>query len=341
MLSSGPVSLPMNRPIAAVWESETVLETGGQRGRLAVIGSVDIFGDDWLDKEENSKLSDMIFAWLLNEAEFDMASDRQDSEISEYAPVPHIESFSQNIKPCLQGMDELPRDFTRMFDTMQFRFDTDLIPQTLKLYETLGVPHESLTLIPPQFECPLPKLPPATFPPAVREPAPPALDQFDLDEHFAKEGLRLAQLTNKCTNGVEDMEYFIAEAGEILGIMGQLPFGARSAKHILFHIFKQIVDFKKQDGGKADEAVLEYGNVGGALTQAFEYDGVSTGTEVQATPMPIHIARVGLAPMRIDATASKLSALDPSLGFGGPAIGENKHPNQSSTSYTDSKSDYK
>ncbi len=28
---------------------------------------------------------------------------------------------------------------------------------------------------------------PATFPPAMREPPPPALDQFDLDEHFAKE----------------------------------------------------------------------------------------------------------------------------------------------------------
>ena len=45
-----------------------------------------------------------------------------------------------------------------------------------------------------QFECPLPKLSPATFPPAMREPPPPALDQFDLDEHFAKEGLRLAQV---------------------------------------------------------------------------------------------------------------------------------------------------
>ena len=27
-------------------------------------------------------------------------------------------------------------------------------------------------------------------------------------------GLRLAQLTNKCTSGEEDLEYFIAESGE-------------------------------------------------------------------------------------------------------------------------------
>jgi len=338
MLSSGPVSFPMNRPVASIWEAETVQAAGGQRGRLALLGSVDIFGDDWLDKEENSKLSDMIFAWLLGETDFDMAAGRQDAEIAEYAPVPHIESLSQSIKPCLQGMDELPRDFTKMFDTGLFRFDTDLIPQTLQLYETLGVPHETLTLIPPQFEAPLPKLLPATFPPAMREPAPPALDQFDLDEHFAKEGRRLAQLTNKCADGVEDLEYYVAESGEILGVMGQLPFGARSAKHILFHIFKQIVDFKKRDGGKSSEPLVDYGHDGGAFAPAFEYDGEG-GTEVDAMPVPIHIARVDLAPMRLDATSAKLSALDPALGFGGPAIGENKNPN--AATYTDSKADFK
>jgi intraflagellar transport protein 52 len=326
MLSSGPVSFPMNRPIASVWESETIQETGGQRGRMVLMGSVEIFGDDWLDKEENNKLSDMVFAWLLNEVDFDMASDRTDVEINEPTTVPHVESLSQNIKPCLQGMEELPRDFTKMFDTTMFRFDVDLIPQTLRLYETLGVPHETLTLIPPQFEAPLPKLCPATFPPAMREPPAPALDQFDLDEHFAKEGLRLAQLTNKCTNGEEDLEYYIAESGEILGVMEQLPFGHRSAKHILFHIFRQVVDFKKADGGKSSD--LDYNNEPG-FAAAFEYTGEESGThEVEATPMPIHVAhvaRVDLAPMALDG-GKKLTALDPSMGFGGPAIGlENGH----------------
>lgn len=329
LLSSGPVSFPMNRPIASIWESETVTESGGQRGRCAIIGSVDIFGDDWLDKEDNNKLSDLIFAWLLNEADFDMTGDRQDGEIADYTPIPHIESLSQSIKPCLQGMDELPQDFTKMFDTTMFRFDTDLIPQILRLYTTLGVPHETLTLIPPQFECPLPKLLPATFPPAMREPPPPALDQFDLDEHFAKEGLRLAQLTNKCTNGEEDLEYYIAESGEILGVMDQLQFGERSAKHILYHIFKQIVDFKKQDGGKAGESINDHNfgqeMNGGGFTSAYEYNGEpgnnNDANTVEATPVPIHIAHVDLAPMKLEAVGrSSLAALDPSLGFGGPAI---------------------
>ena len=40
--------------------------------------------------------------------------------------------------------------------------------------------------------------------------------------------------------------------GEILSVMQELPFGERSAKHILFHIFKQIVNYKKQDSSKGE-----------------------------------------------------------------------------------------
>jgi intraflagellar transport protein 52 len=329
ILSSGPVSFPMNRPIAAMWESETVGGDMNQRGRLLVLGSAEIFGDDWLDKEENSKVCDMLFSWLLNEAEFEMSSDRQDSELSDYHPVPHIESISTSIKPCLQDLDELPRDFTRLFDTVMMKFDTNLIPETLKCYNALGVPHEPLTLIPPQFECPLPKLNPATFPPAMREPMAPALDQFDLDEHFAKEDLRLAQLTNKCANGEDDLEYYIAESGEILGVMADLPFGHRSAKHILYHIFKQIVDFKKADGGKSslneiDSNMMDINQFGEAnITTAYEYDGDNRG-EVEATPVPIHIAHVDLAPMKMAGMGKvgNLAALDPNMRIGGRDIVE-------------------
>ena len=41
-------------------------------------------------------------------------------------------------------------------------------------------------------------------------------------------------------------------SGEILSVMQELPFGERSAKHILFHIFKQIVNYKKQDSSKGE-----------------------------------------------------------------------------------------
>lgn len=308
LISSGPTSYPMNRPVGAVWESETVAGVGGQRGRMIVLGSVDIFGDEWLDKEENAKLSDLLFSWLLSDLEVDMTSDRHDAELWDYTRVPHIESLAQNIKPCLQGMDELPKDFTKLFDNSMFSFDSNLIPQAVKLYDVLGVPHGALTLIPPQFECPLPQLAPAVFPPAMREAPPPALDQFDLDEHFAKESLRLAQLTNKCTNGADDLDYYIAESGDILGITGELPFGERSPKHILFHIFKQIVDFKKSDGGKSyDEP-------------APTFQDYSNEDPVMATAVAVaHISHVDLAPMKNSGRA--LQALDPGYSMsGGPAL---------------------
>lgn len=272
LLSSGNISYPMNRPIAGFWEAETIMTGCKQRGRLVVIGSVEIFSDEWIDKEENMKLCDVLFAWLLNEIEIDMTSDRQDSDLNEYSPIPNIEALSQLIKPCLQGMEELPKDFTNLFDFNMFKFDVDIIPHVIKTYSVLNVPHEVLTLIPPQFECPLPKLVTATFPPSMRDPPPPALDQFDLDDHFANEDIRLAQLTNKCTQGShhvylgilistnmvllvalgeEDLEYYISESGEILGITQTLPFGERSAKHILFNIMKQVIGYKMSDGGSS------------------------------------------------------------------------------------------
>jgi intraflagellar transport protein 52 len=334
LLSSGAISYPMNRPIAAMWESETVNNAGARRGRMIVLGSVEIFSDDWIDKDDNSKLCDILMAWLLGEAELDMTSDRTDSDISDYRSVPNIESLSSLLKPCLQGMDELPRDFTKLFDMGMFKFDMDLVPQAVLLYETLGVPHVPLTLIPPQFECPLPKFVIATFPPAMREPLPPALDQFDLDEHFAKEGLRLAQLTNKCTSGEEDLEYYIAESGEILGVVQSLPFGERSAKHILFHIFKQIVDFKKQDFGKDSNTGMivanypgeEYSNYnsqnaysndnnnyefnqGGGSGNAGSTNPSATNNYQQIT----HLAHVDLAPMKIDMKNTKLMVKSISL----------------------------
>lgn len=103
--------------------------------------------------------------------------------------------------------------------------------------------HERLSLIPPQFEVPLPPLEPAVFPPTLREPPPPALDQFDLDEHFASERLRLAQLTNKCTD--EDADYFVRESGNILGVTDALPEDKRGAKNVLEFLMRRLVNYKK------------------------------------------------------------------------------------------------
>lgn len=89
--------------------------------------------------------------------------------------------------PSWQECDEIPRDWTTLLDDTLFKFDTSLLPEAVSLYAKYGVKKAPLTLIPPQFETPLPPLQPAVFPPSIREPPPPVLELFDLDEQFASE----------------------------------------------------------------------------------------------------------------------------------------------------------
>ena len=151
----------------------------------------------------------------------------------------------------MQEGEPLPHDFTHLFNDELFKFDTSKIPEAVNLYDTLNVKHEPLTLIPPQFECPLPPLQPAVFLPHIREAPPPALDQFDLDEHFADDNLRLAQLTNKCA-GDDDLEYYVKEAGEIMGVMGKIK-GEKSARAVLDFVFSELVRFKMLNQDSAQQ----------------------------------------------------------------------------------------
>ena len=170
--------------------------------------------------------------------------DADDPEVTDYQVVPDTASLCERLRGCLEQSDEVSKDFTSLFDANLYKLNTSLVPEAVKLYKRLEVPHEPLSLIPPQFEQPLPPMLPAVFPPSLREPPPPALDLFDLDEQFASEKVRLAHLTNKC--GDDDLEYYIREAGEILGVKQQLkPEAHSNARHVLSHVFKQIVAWKK------------------------------------------------------------------------------------------------
>ena len=259
VLSSGYISFPLNRPVAAMYSSKT------GNGRLCVIGSTHIFEDKWLDKEDNAKLSDVIFRWLARDPEVNLRQiDADDPEISDYHHLPDTEKLADRLRCGLEETEPLPRDFQEMFDDGLFKFDTNLIPDAVKLYETMKVKHEPLRLIPPQFETPLPNLSPAVFPPNLREPALPALDLFDLDEHFAGERVQLAQITNKCPSD-DDLAYFIRECGSILGVSNAVAELQRQpdrphrehmdekqrddydAKSVLEHVFAQIVKFKRSE----------------------------------------------------------------------------------------------
>ena len=74
-----------------------------------------------------------------------------------------------------------------MFDNELFKYDLDHVPEVIKLYQQVGVKHEPLILIQPQFETPMLGLVPAVFPPILKELPPPSLELFDLDDEFASE----------------------------------------------------------------------------------------------------------------------------------------------------------
>ena len=73
------------------------------------------------------------------------------------------------LPPYLQESDEIPADYTRLFEHRLFSISTSLVPSSIRAYDQLGVKHEQLRLISPQFETPLPPLAAAVFPPTFRE----------------------------------------------------------------------------------------------------------------------------------------------------------------------------
>jgi intraflagellar transport protein 52 len=248
ILSSGPISYPLNRPIAAVYNKAGA-------GKICVLGSVRMVDDEFFELEKNRQVVDTLLHWLLDIGDCELNFPySEEPELSDYHHIPHTQGLAMNLRSCLQENEALPRDFTQLFDDSLFKFDTDLIPEAVKLYEHLGVKHEPLTLIPPQFETPMPALQPAVFPPCLREPPAPALDLFDLDNEFASERVRLAQLTNKCQD--EDLDYYIRQAGEILGVTPKLG-ERRGAKHILEYIFKELVGYKKMNQDVAPGGLQE------------------------------------------------------------------------------------
>uniref|UniRef100_A0A3Q4MTJ9 Intraflagellar transport 52 homolog (Chlamydomonas) n=1 Tax=Neolamprologus brichardi TaxID=32507 RepID=A0A3Q4MTJ9_NEOBR len=234
VLSTGSVCFPLNRPVLAFYH-------GKNSGKLAVLGSCHMFSDQYIDKEENSKIMDVVLQWLMTDNIQLNQIDAEDPEITDYTMLPDTGCLSEQLRVCLQEGDENPRDFTSLFDMSLFNLSTDTLPQVIA-YKQLNVKAEPLQLIAPQFETPLPQLQPAVFPPALNDLPPPMLDLFDLDETFSSEKVRLAQLTNKTD---DDLEFYVRKCGEILGVTSKLDKEQRDAKHILEHIFFQVVEFKK------------------------------------------------------------------------------------------------
>ncbi len=84
------------------------------KGKIAAIGSVEIFNDEYFEKEENNKLFDFLMKFFFTkEVELEKKSTQPtSSHENDYTYAPDIAELSEKLKSCLQESEELPRDFT-------------------------------------------------------------------------------------------------------------------------------------------------------------------------------------------------------------------------------------
>ena len=96
------------------------------------------------DKEDNNKIKDVIFEFLTstsaNESGIGGGSglelnriDAEDPEISDYNMIPDTCKLADQLRVCLQESDEVPADYTRLFNTRLYSISSSLVPAAIKV----------------------------------------------------------------------------------------------------------------------------------------------------------------------------------------------------------------
>ncbi|CAI2353899.1 unnamed protein product [Caenorhabditis sp. 36 PRJEB53466] len=253
VLSSGSTSFPISRPVAAF--HETKLNEMKKKGRVCVIGSVSMFHDTYIDKEENGKIFDTFVEYLING--FDLNTiDSAEPEISDYTNIPDHIHMSQQVKVCMYEGEldsAVSSDFMKIMDNSLHSISLKQWPMTLRLYEALNLSPPPLTLVEPQFDLPMPPFQPAVFPPTFQELPMPPLELFDLDEQFSSPEIQLSQLANRSEE--EDLVFFIEKAAEITGLSAELTKSERTPKKIMELALNKLILFKgSMMGGELEVA---------------------------------------------------------------------------------------
>uniref|UniRef100_A0A8R1DNE7 Intraflagellar transport protein 52 homolog n=1 Tax=Caenorhabditis japonica TaxID=281687 RepID=A0A8R1DNE7_CAEJA len=243
VLSSGSTSFPTSRPVAAFHETKP--NELNKQGRVCVVGSVSMFHDTYIDKEENGKIFDTIVDYLING--FDLNTiDAAEPEIHDYINIPDHIHMSQQIKVCMYEGEldsAVSSDFMKILDNSLNSVSLKHWPMTLRLYEALSLSPPPLTIVEPQFDLPMPPFTPAVFPPLFQELPMPTLELFDLDELFSSPETQLSQLANRSEE--TDLSFFIEKAGEITGLSSELSRNDRTPKRIMELALNKLMMFKR------------------------------------------------------------------------------------------------
>lgn len=72
-----------------------------KRGKLFLIGSMNFFHDDFFEKEDNQKIQNAVFRWILNDEGNLEQSIKNEPELSEYHHVPDITALADRLRSCL------------------------------------------------------------------------------------------------------------------------------------------------------------------------------------------------------------------------------------------------
>lgn len=94
LLSTGPISFPANRPAAAFY-------TSPRKGKLVIIGSMQFFSDEFFEKEDNQKIQEAVFGWLLKDNCSLEQNIKAEPDLSEYHHVPDITALADRLRSCL------------------------------------------------------------------------------------------------------------------------------------------------------------------------------------------------------------------------------------------------
>ena len=66
ILSTGSMSYPQNKTIMSCCTVDNS-HTSNKNGKIMVLGSYEMFTDEYFEKEDNSKIFEVILKYLLNE----------------------------------------------------------------------------------------------------------------------------------------------------------------------------------------------------------------------------------------------------------------------------------
>lgn len=224
--TTGIACYPFRRPVIAF-----------SGGKLCVVGSSQIFSDDWIEVESNRALLEQLLDELMVN---DGHCVRKGVEFSDYRFLCNTHALASGPMACLDvDEDEAPPESLARFDL----FDAGLsLGEELGLIrEKLGIPLETRNqpcIIRPKFS--LLKInkvyavhPPSLYP-LLKQPELPLLD---LDEMLTAPEVRLNRLANKCSgDSDEELEYFLVEAAKIC-----LDEAEISPKSVLRHLFNSLV----------------------------------------------------------------------------------------------------